>query len=140
MSNMSYCRFENTARDLQDCLEAIENNEMTEMSEYEVTGLESLLETCREIVAYRHEIERAIEKHNEEQERLEQEEREYQEELEREKRLAEEERQANLTDEEIETENTSIDIKKIVLEALSGCPETSSPQYKLLNNLRQFKQ
>ena len=137
MGNMSYCRFENTASDLQDCLEAIENNEMTDMSDYEVQGLESLLDTCREIVAYRNEIERAIEKHYEEQERLEQEEREYQEELEREERLKEEERQANLTEEEIETENTVEDIKKILTEALSGCPRTSSPQYKLFNNLKQ---
>ena len=27
MSNMSYCRFENTSRDLMDCVDAIENNE-----------------------------------------------------------------------------------------------------------------
>jgi len=25
MSNMSYCRFENTASDLQDCLDAVED-------------------------------------------------------------------------------------------------------------------
>jgi len=25
MSNMSYCRFQNTARDFQDCLQAIDN-------------------------------------------------------------------------------------------------------------------
>tara|TARA_R100000781_G_C4064042_1_gene122085 strand:- start:659 stop:892 length:234 start_codon:yes stop_codon:yes gene_type:complete len=73
MGNMSYCRFENTARDLQDCLEAIENNEMTDMSDYEVHGLGCLLDTCKEIVANRHEIVRAIKKHNEEQEKLEQE-------------------------------------------------------------------
>ena len=30
MGNMSYCRFENTARDLRDCLDAIENGAHTE--------------------------------------------------------------------------------------------------------------
>ena len=30
MGNMSYCRFENTARDLRDCLEAINDGEHTE--------------------------------------------------------------------------------------------------------------
>ena len=71
MGNMSYCRFENTARDLQDCLEAIENNEMTDMSDYEVTGLESLLDTCKEIIAYKYDIETAIKKHYNEQEKSE---------------------------------------------------------------------
>ena len=30
MANMSYCRFENTARDLRDCVQAIENGEHTD--------------------------------------------------------------------------------------------------------------
>jgi hypothetical protein len=29
MSNMSYCRFNNTFQDLQDCLEALENREIS---------------------------------------------------------------------------------------------------------------
>mgnify|MGYP003128438034 FL=1 len=37
MSNMSYCRFENTSRDLQDCLDALEelinNNGVDEYGE-----------------------------------------------------------------------------------------------------------
>lgn len=33
MSNMSYCRFENTASDLRDCLEALDNGE--EISKHE---------------------------------------------------------------------------------------------------------
>ncbi len=28
MGNMSYCRFENTAQDLQDCVRAIENGDV----------------------------------------------------------------------------------------------------------------
>tara|TARA_R100001460_G_scaffold104533_1_gene150334 strand:- start:639 stop:1064 length:426 start_codon:yes stop_codon:yes gene_type:complete len=141
MGNMSYCRFENTSGDLIDCQEAIENGEMSvEMSEYEREGLEIILNCCEEIYHMSDEIRDALKRWDDNDEQMKREEEEELERIEEEKRLAEEERQANLTDEEIETENTSTDIKKIVLEVLSGCPETSSPQYKLLNNLRQFKQ
>ena len=36
---MSYCRFENTARDLRDCVNAIRNGETDELNDYEVEGL-----------------------------------------------------------------------------------------------------
>ena len=39
MGNMSYCRFENTSRDLQDCLSAIYNGETEDLNEYEQRGL-----------------------------------------------------------------------------------------------------
>ena len=65
MSNMIYCRFENTARDLQDCLDAIENGEINDLgSQYEVDALEQLLDLCKEVVAYKDEIEDAIDKNN----------------------------------------------------------------------------
>jgi hypothetical protein len=65
MGNMSYCRFENTARDLQDCLEAIENGEINDLSsQYEVDALEQLLDLCKEVVAYKHEIEDAVYNNN----------------------------------------------------------------------------
>ena len=44
MGNMSYCRFENTARDLRDCVQAIENGELDDLSSYEKDGLEELLD------------------------------------------------------------------------------------------------
>lgn len=47
---MSYCRFENTARDLRDCVEAINNNETEDLNNYEKEGLEELLILSREIV------------------------------------------------------------------------------------------
>ena len=47
---MSYCRFENTARDLRDCVEAINNNETADLNNYEKEGLEELLILSREIV------------------------------------------------------------------------------------------
>jgi len=54
MSNMSYCRFENTANALQDCVDAIDtmlqNNGKNEygetLSEYEQRGFEDLIEIC----------------------------------------------------------------------------------------------
>ena len=52
MANMSYCRFENTARDLADCVEALQNNDLHEhMSVYEVDGLASLQLLAMDIVA-----------------------------------------------------------------------------------------
>ena len=47
---MSYCRFENTARDLQDCLNAINRGEINELNDYEQEGLRDILEMCNEII------------------------------------------------------------------------------------------
>ena len=57
MSNMSYCRFENTSNDLLDCLwdleERIDNNGLSEsgekLSDYELRGLESIMDTIEQI-------------------------------------------------------------------------------------------
>lgn len=51
MGNMSYCRFENTLKDLRDCEEALENidYEVTEMSSYEKNALPKLIELCKSI-------------------------------------------------------------------------------------------
>ena len=38
MGNMSYCRFENTAADLRDCLSAIHRGETDDLSSYEISG------------------------------------------------------------------------------------------------------
>ncbi len=40
MPNMSYCRFENTVNDMNDCLNAIEDREVNDLSDYEVLWLE----------------------------------------------------------------------------------------------------
>tara|TARA_R100001509_G_scaffold69258_2_gene38420 strand:- start:1735 stop:1932 length:198 start_codon:yes stop_codon:yes gene_type:complete len=50
MGNMSYCRFENTARDLQDCVYAINSGEIDELNDYEIEGLRNILELCEEIL------------------------------------------------------------------------------------------
>lgn len=47
MSNMSYCRFENTYGDLQDCLEALLNDE--ELSESEAKYRDMLIKMCVDI-------------------------------------------------------------------------------------------
>jgi hypothetical protein len=61
MANMSYCRFENTAKALQDCIWALEEGKTTELSNYELRGLEDLLAGCHELVEYENEIESIIE-------------------------------------------------------------------------------
>ncbi len=47
---MSYCRFENTARDLQDCVNAIDRGETDELNEYEKSGLADILHLAEYIV------------------------------------------------------------------------------------------
>ena len=47
---MSYCRFENTANDLQDCLNAINRGETDELNEYEKSGLAEILKLSEYIV------------------------------------------------------------------------------------------
>lgn len=48
MGNMSYCRFENTLNDLQDCLDNWELNEDTSI--YESSGKKGIIRLAREIV------------------------------------------------------------------------------------------
>ena len=49
MGNMSYCRFENTNNDVIDCLDAIRNRELDEMSEYEMRGFVNFIQNCMEV-------------------------------------------------------------------------------------------
>ena len=69
---MSYCRFENTARDLRDCVYAIENGEHTDdLSSYEKDGLEELLSLCEQLFFMKEEIEQSLEQEeNNEQTRI----------------------------------------------------------------------
>ena len=51
MSNMSYCRFQNTLRDLKDCLDAlcdIDGN-LSELSKEEAQAADRLILVCEEI-------------------------------------------------------------------------------------------
>lgn len=56
MSNMSYCRFENTVGDLQDCLEQLRDYGLTGQNEYdellsrsEFESALELIEMCQEV-------------------------------------------------------------------------------------------
>lgn len=51
MPNMSYCRFENTLRDLMDCLDVIEEEGMDAIeSKWERESAEDLLYTAKRFV------------------------------------------------------------------------------------------
>ena len=51
MSNMSYCRFENTLRDLRDCAGALDDIEgnLSELSKEEARAADELVKLCAEI-------------------------------------------------------------------------------------------
>ena len=57
---MSYCRFENTARDLADCVNAINRGETDELNEYEIDGLKDLLDLAEKIIEDKEYIEEII--------------------------------------------------------------------------------
>ena len=52
MSNMRYCRFQNTLTDLQDCMDALYDldGDLSEISGAEKRAAKSLIELCNEIV------------------------------------------------------------------------------------------
>jgi antirestriction protein len=55
MANMSYCRFENTASDLQDCVYAMEEADDIpglDLSKYETAAYERLAALCREFLEH----------------------------------------------------------------------------------------
>ena len=58
--NMSYCRFENTSKALNDCLNAIEAGEYDDLTSHEHNGLMDILASCENILDHREEIEETI--------------------------------------------------------------------------------
>ena len=62
---MSYCRFENTAKALKDCVNAIQDREVEDLSTYEVNGLAELQLLAMDIVAMQHEIGEIIDSNKE---------------------------------------------------------------------------
>ena len=55
MSNMSYCRFENTYQDLEECLTALQDEGGVEgvekeANQYEKPYIKLLIEMCKDIV------------------------------------------------------------------------------------------
>lgn len=54
MANMSYCRFENTANDLQDCIDVMSDADDLpglDLSRYEAAALGRMVEQCQEFLA-----------------------------------------------------------------------------------------
>lgn len=45
---MSYCRFENTYGDLKDCVEALEENKLEDLSDRERKFAERMKDLCKE--------------------------------------------------------------------------------------------
>lgn len=62
MPTMSYCAFENTANDLDVCLDKIKEGRdfLEDASQYERDGLEDLLVLCEEIIQYKGDIQDAL--------------------------------------------------------------------------------
>ncbi len=60
MANMSYCRFENTTKDMQDCINAIEEQETNNLSDYETRALSNFLDLAREITNLEYQIEEIL--------------------------------------------------------------------------------
>lgn len=48
MANMTYCRFRNTLKDLQDCYDAISNDD--DLSEEEEKARNKIIELCKDMV------------------------------------------------------------------------------------------
>jgi hypothetical protein len=63
MANMSYCRFENTTKDMQDCLYAIEEGDTKDLSRYEASALREFLALADEIKGYEPDIEAILEEY-----------------------------------------------------------------------------
>ena len=60
--NMSYCRYENTSRQLQDCVDTLMESDLTEdLSVYEVEGLKELQLLAMDIIAMEDKIVNLIE-------------------------------------------------------------------------------
>ena len=60
---MSYCRFENTARAMADCVSAIEDNETSEnLSIYEVNGLKDMQMLAMDLINLESEIDELLTK------------------------------------------------------------------------------
>ncbi len=66
MGNMSYCRYENTAQDLEDVVDALHGSDCGEtLSEYEQQGLYKILDLAYEVIGLGDKIENIIENQDE---------------------------------------------------------------------------
>ncbi len=63
MPNMSYCRFENTATDLREVVQTLQEGdlEINDLSSYEINGLQEILDLASEIIELEPTISRVLE-------------------------------------------------------------------------------
>jgi len=63
MGNMSYCRFENTATDLREVVQTLQEGdlEIDDLSSYEINGLQEILDLASEIIELEPTISRVLE-------------------------------------------------------------------------------
>ena len=61
---MSYCRFENTAKDLADCVSAVNRGEINELNEYEIKGLIDIISLCNDMLENEDYIHETIENYD----------------------------------------------------------------------------
>ena len=50
MGNMSYCRFQNTLKDLQDCFDALQEENLEDLSNEELRSAQEMLQLCEQFV------------------------------------------------------------------------------------------
>jgi len=50
MANMTYCRFQNTLKDLQDCFDALNDEPIDELSGDELASAKDMLLLCEEFI------------------------------------------------------------------------------------------
>ena len=70
MSNMSYCAFENTSRDLYDAIDKVndllnDSDQIKHMSQYEARGLDDLLNAAKDLIEYEVQITDILEEYDE---------------------------------------------------------------------------
>ena len=64
MANMSYCRFENTSKDLQDCVSAMDDAYILadmDLSKTEMRSMQRMRELCQEFLDHYERLEQADE-------------------------------------------------------------------------------
>lgn len=61
MANMSYCRFENTYRDLRDCYYALEDRGPEELSDSELNHARHMMKICENILNYSEQVNDEVE-------------------------------------------------------------------------------
>ena len=59
---MSYCRFENTTTDMEDCVEQLREKTLDDLNEYEIASLGNFLSLAKEIVDNEDYIQEIIDK------------------------------------------------------------------------------